>query len=165
MALICDSQHFGGVFRRLLDAGGELWWDKDLSRGRIESGYPLWGVDFDAANLPQEIGRDREAICFTKGCYLGQETVARLDALGHVNRKLGGVVFDRGELVPVHTPLRDPDTSRVVGETRSCAWSVRCNKPLALAMLRVGHDAKSTQLESDWGPAEVMVLPLPASAD
>ena len=44
-------------------------------------------------NLPQEVGRDREAISFTKGCYLGQETVARIDALGHVNQRIVGVRF------------------------------------------------------------------------
>ena len=44
--------------------------------------------DIDAKTLPQELGRDARAISFTKGCYLGQETVARLDALGHVNRRL-----------------------------------------------------------------------------
>ena len=43
-----------------------------------------------ADNLPQEVGRDARAINFVKGCYLGQETVARLDALGHVNRILKG---------------------------------------------------------------------------
>ncbi|HEY6564507.1 MAG TPA: hypothetical protein VIY86_08435, partial [Pirellulaceae bacterium] len=53
---------------------------------RIEAGWPKYGVDFTDQNLPQELARDGQAISFTKGCYLGQETVARLDALGHVNR-------------------------------------------------------------------------------
>ena len=58
---------------------------------RIEAGTPLFGVDFNDNNLPQEVGRDDRAISFTKGCYLGQETVARIDALGHVNQQLAGV--------------------------------------------------------------------------
>ena len=60
---------------------------------RIEAGTPLFGVDFDDRNFPQEVGRNEQAISFTKGCYLGQETVARIDALGHVNQQLAGVRF------------------------------------------------------------------------
>lgn len=55
---------------------------------RIAAGFPWHGVDFDDANLPQELDRDAFAISFHKGCYLGQETVARLDALGKVQKKL-----------------------------------------------------------------------------
>ena len=52
---------------------------------RLEAGFVEFGVDVTEANLPQEVARDAIAISFTKGCYLGQETVARIDALGHVN--------------------------------------------------------------------------------
>lgn len=52
---------------------------------RLEAGFVEFGVDVTEANLPQEVARDAMAISFTKGCYLGQETVARIDALGHVN--------------------------------------------------------------------------------
>ena len=55
---------------------------------RTLAGFPWYGIEIDQSNLPQEIGRDDSAISFTKGCYLGQETVARLDALGKVQRKL-----------------------------------------------------------------------------
>ena len=60
---------------------------------RIEAGWPRYGRDLTEDNLPQEVGRDRLAISFTKGCYLGQETVARIDSRGHVNRLLTGLVF------------------------------------------------------------------------
>ena len=55
---------------------------------RVIAGFPWFGVDLDDTNLPQEADRDGETISFTKGCYLGQETVARLDALGQVQKKL-----------------------------------------------------------------------------
>jgi folate-binding protein YgfZ len=55
---------------------------------RIEHHLPLIGIDFDDKNLPQELDRDSKAISFKKGCYLGQETIARLDALGQVQKKL-----------------------------------------------------------------------------
>lgn len=52
---------------------------------RFTNRFPLTGVDVTVDHLPQEYDRDKEAISFSKGCYLGQETVARIDALGHVN--------------------------------------------------------------------------------
>lgn len=53
---------------------------------RISFGYPEYGVDFSELNLPQEIARDKNTISYEKGCYLGQETVARIWALGQVNK-------------------------------------------------------------------------------
>ncbi len=55
---------------------------------RIEGVHPLFGRDVNPDNLPQEVARDARTINFVKGCYLGQETVARIDALGHVNKIL-----------------------------------------------------------------------------
>lgn len=55
---------------------------------RVRAGTPLFGTDSSSDNLPQELVRDAKAISFTKGCYLGQETVARIDALGRVNKLL-----------------------------------------------------------------------------
>lgn len=60
---------------------------------RIENHWPWYGVDIDEKNLPQEIGIDARAISFKKGCYLGQETVARLDALGQVQKQLVQVLI------------------------------------------------------------------------
>lgn len=57
-------------------------------QARVAAGFPWYGIDLDEKNLPQEADRDSRAVSFTKGCYLGQETVARLDALGQVQRKL-----------------------------------------------------------------------------
>ncbi|WP_246114454.1 CAF17-like 4Fe-4S cluster assembly/insertion protein YgfZ [Rubripirellula tenax] len=62
--------------------------DDGFHRMRITVGFPWYGADMTDANLPQEADRDDQTISFTKGCYLGQETVARLDALGQVQKKL-----------------------------------------------------------------------------
>ena len=62
---------------------------------RIEHRLPLIGIDFDDKNLPQELDRDAKAISFKKGCYLGQETIARLDALGQVQKKLVRLRLER----------------------------------------------------------------------
>lgn len=121
---------------------------------RTESFLPLYGVDFDDSHLPQEINRDAQAISFTKGCYLGQETVARIDALGHVNKKLVLVSF-AGEQVPsVGTPLSDGGQN--VGTVTTAAWSPRFRAPLAIAMVRRGANDMRSQLSSDYGSAEVI---------
>ena len=57
-------------------------------RARIEAGVPRLGPDLDESTIPQEAWLDRDSVSFTKGCYLGQELVARIDSRGHVNRVL-----------------------------------------------------------------------------
>ena len=106
-----------------------MWEDRSriqrFDAARIEAGMPLFGVDFDDSNLPQEVGRDAEAISFTKGCYLGQETVARIDALGHVNQRIVGVRFSGTEVPAVGTELTSAATGcgpRDVGGVLA-AWS------------------------------------------
>jgi folate-binding protein YgfZ len=66
---------------------------------RIEQRFPL-ARDIPEKTLPQELDRNARAISFTKGCYLGQETVARIDALGHVNRTLALVVVEGDDVPP-----------------------------------------------------------------
>lgn len=130
-----------------------------LASLRIEAGWPNFGVDITDKNLPQEVGRTSQAISFTKGCYLGQETVARIDALGHVNKMLCGVRFAGQEIPPAGTELRAADA--VVGTVTSAAFSPKLSAPLALAYIRRGFDAVTTKLTSLLGEAEVVKLPLP----
>jgi folate-binding protein YgfZ len=128
-----------------------------LEAARIEAGFPLFGSDITADNLPQEIGRDAQAISFTKGCYLGQETVARIDALGHVNRKLVGLRFAGEAIPPPRSPLLAAE--KEVGHVTSSAWSGAFNDPLALAYVRTAHARPGSQLASPVGPTTVVTLP------
>jgi folate-binding protein YgfZ len=80
--------------------------DAALQRLRIEQQIPWYGYDLDESNLPQEINRNDQAISFTKGCYLGQETVARIDALGHVNQILVGVTITTTNLPPIGATIQ-----------------------------------------------------------
>ena len=70
----------------VLDAGEPA--DGDLERERIEAGIPAWGKELDDSILPAEAGLDQTHVSFTKGCYPGQEPVARLHYRGHPNRSL-----------------------------------------------------------------------------
>ena len=103
---------------------------------RIEAGFPLYGVDISEDNIAQEAGRTKQAISFTKGCYLGQEPIARLDAMGHVNRELRGMRLAEGPVPRGQTPVFDESGAQQVGTITSAAMSYADNKPVALAMLR-----------------------------
>jgi folate-binding protein YgfZ len=122
---------------------------------RIESGWPLFGVDFDESNLPQEVGRDAQAISFRKGCYLGQETIARIDALGHVNKRLATVRLEAD--APAGAEL--VADGQAVGALSSVSWSPRLGAWLALAMVRRGHNEPGAKLECQDRPAEVVTTP------
>ncbi len=124
---------------------------------RIEAGTPLFMVDFDDHNLPQEVGRDLQAISFTKGCYLGQETVARIDAIGHVNQRLVGVRFLSHDIFP---EMKLSKGESVIGRVTSFAFSPRANAPLGLATVRSEMSAVGTRLDSPAGECEVVALPL-----
>ncbi|MCL2419830.1 MAG: folate-binding protein [Conexibacteraceae bacterium] len=98
---------------------------------RIEHGRPRYGVDLDDSVIPQEAGLNERAVSFTKGCYTGQETVARLFYKGKPNRELRGLLS--AEPLPVGTELLLGE--RLVGTVTSSAVSPR-RGPVALALVR-----------------------------
>ncbi|MFL5781187.1 MAG: YgfZ/GcvT domain-containing protein [Thermoleophilaceae bacterium] len=98
---------------------------------RIEAGRPRFGADFDSDTIPEEAGLNDRAVSFTKGCYVGQETVARLHYKGKPNRHLRGLRLS--EPVPSGTELRLGE--RVVGRVGSVALSP-VHGPIALALVR-----------------------------
>lgn len=76
---------------------GEEVSEEEAERERIEAGIPRWGAELDETTLPAEAGLDETHISFTKGCYPGQEPIARLHYRGHVNRRLRVLDVDRAE--------------------------------------------------------------------
>lgn len=141
----------------LLSLGGTSCDAAAVEAARIESGFPLYGQDIHERNLPQELDRDPRAISFTKGCYLGQETVARIDALGHVNKTLVGITFSGSEVPPSSTELCVGEAT--VGQVTSAAFSPRLNAPLALAYVKRGPNSPGTKLR--WNNCDAEVVPLP----
>ena len=106
-----------------------------LAIARIEAGRPEWGADMDDSMLAQEVDMDRlDAISFTKGCYTGQETVARVHYRGHVNRLLRGLRFSEGVVPSSGTELHDSD-GKSVATVKSGAVSPRLGA-IALALVR-----------------------------
>jgi folate-binding protein YgfZ len=86
--LLVPSSRADGICDQLAGQSISMGDDSEFHHLRLMAAYPWFGIDLDESNLPQEADRDSLAISFTKGCYLGQETVARLDALGQVQKKL-----------------------------------------------------------------------------
>ncbi len=156
LLITCGLAHADSVRDALLALGAEELARHDFERLRIEAGFPWYGLDFGEHNLPQEIDRNEQAISFTKGCYLGQETVARIDALGHVNQHLVGFKADAASSLdtgPIH------DSGKVVGQITSSAFSPRLNAMVALGIIRREQSDSGTTVEINGHSATVVGLP------
>jgi folate-binding protein YgfZ len=123
---------------------------------RIESGRPRLGIDMDAETMPQEAGINERAVDFEKGCYVGQETVARLHWKGKPNRHLRGLRLS--EPVERRTDILLGD--KVVGRVSSTCVSPRFG-PIALALVRREASPGDTVRV---GAAEAEVVELPFAA-
>lgn len=160
--LTCPRDQLATVWQTLVEAGARPCGQEAAEMCRLEMGFPEYGRDINDRHLPQEVGRDELAISFVKGCYIGQETVARIDALGHVNKLLVGLKFtDATEVPPPEAEVQagEQAVGRVTSAVRSPQWAA----PLALGYVRRGHHELGTQLDSAFGPVEVVRLPsLPA---
>jgi folate-binding protein YgfZ len=123
---------------------------------RIEAGTPRYGVDMDAKMLPQETGQFH-AISFTKGCYIGQETVERIHSRGHVNRVLVGLRFaERCEMARDMMVLVKGHPS---GFTTSVAYSYGLGSTIALAYLRCDAAEPGTPVQVNNQDGAVAELP------
>jgi folate-binding protein YgfZ len=127
------------AFERLRDAalshGARMAGDAAVAAARVEAGRPQWGADMDDSTLPQEANLDAlGAISYTKGCYTGQEVVARLHFRGHVNKRLIGLRIEGSAVPPAGTTVTDAE-GKEVGDVRSAVLSPRFG-PIALAMIR-----------------------------
>lgn len=127
----------------------------------IEGGLPEWGADYDASCLLPETGLQTSCVSFTKGCFVGQEIVARVQSRGNVNRLLGvlrlrpGILPQVGEVLDVR--------GRPAGVVRSLVTSA-AGEPLAVALLNRGFFAPGQEFDFDCaagrGHAEVFHFPM-----
>jgi folate-binding protein YgfZ len=141
------------VWEQLTAAGAQPMGGQAFHALRIESGFPLYGIDLSEDNLAQEACRDSRAISFTKGCYLGQEPIARIDALGHINRQLTRLSVSTTDVVKCPAVITSSDATRV-GTLTSL---VRCPaepKSVGLGMLKRGYATPGTELNVHAGDAQ-----------
>ncbi len=122
---------------------------------RVESGRPRYGIDVDDGVIPQEAGLNDRAVSFTKGCYVGQETVARLFYRGKPNRHLRGLRLTADAVPGEELRLGE----KVVGKLASVVVSPT-HGPIALALVRREAEPGTTvAVGADGAPAEVVALP------
>lgn len=142
---------------------------------RIENGLPLYGVDADETNVVLETGLD-EAVNFNKGCYIGQEIIARIHFRGHVAKKLTGLIFENDLSEPSAVAggldvenLRNDEIKSLedknAGKITSIIFSPKLGKTIALAFVRYDFLAENTQLKIGDFTAKVKNLPFYSGDD
>jgi folate-binding protein YgfZ len=141
------------VRHAMIEAGARGASPTAVECARIEAGWPVWGVDMDESTLPQEANLEAiGAISYTKGCYTGQEVVARLHFRGHVNKRLMGLRIG-GTAAPERGAEVTTIDGTACGNVRSSVVSPRFG-PIALAMIRREVDA-GTAVRTRVGGIEV----------
>src|SRR3954451_15501964 len=116
---------------------------------RAEAGIARFGRDFGPENFPQETGAEDESVSYTKGCYLGQEVVARIHYRGGVQKTLRGLDFGTGPAPEPGTPLLFED--REVGKATTVVDSVALGRPIGLAILHKRAAEPGTRLDLPGG--------------
>ena len=152
--LLCDGAELDAV-RSALEASGATPVDESVVEClRIERGCPRYGMELDDTVIPQEAGLNDRAVSFSKGCYVGQETVARLHYRGKPNRHLRGLRLSgpgrTGD--PVRSGERGVGQLGSVGESPRFGW-------IALALLRREAAVGSSVTVGDGAAAEVVEVP------
>jgi folate-binding protein YgfZ len=153
--LLCDSAETERLREALLARGAQTVSEQAAECVRVEHGRPRYGVDIDESTIPQEAGLNERAVSFTKGCYVGQETVARLYYKGKPNRHLRGLRLS----APVESGAELRLGERTVGHVGSVAVSPALG-PIALALVRREAEPGATVQVGDAGAgAQVVALP------
>ena len=157
--VLCAAPDTEAVAAALIAAGAVPATEAAFEVRRVETGRPRYGADLDDTVIPQEAGLNARAVSFEKGCYVGQETVARLHFRGKPNRHLRGLRLSAP--VAPGAPLRLGE--REVGRLGSVVTSPRFG-PIALAIVRREAEPGATVAVGDDGvSAEVVELPFAAA--
>jgi folate-binding protein YgfZ len=157
--LLCDSSAAADLRAELERAGARPVEEAAAECLRIEAGRPRYGVELDETVIPQEAGLNERAVSFSKGCYQGQETVARLHYRGKPNRHLRGLQLSGAASPGDQLTVGE----RVVGQLGSIALSPVLG-PIALALVRREAEPGSTvAVGTDGVEGRVVELPFPAA--
>jgi len=152
--VLCEADDTEAVHAALLQAGAVVVSESAAETVRVERGRPRYGFELDDTTIPQEAGLNARAVSFTKGCYVGQETVARLFYKGKPNRHLRGLRLSE----PVEPGAELRLGERVVGRIGSSVRSPR-HGPIALALVRREAPVGETVAVQGGASAEVVELP------
>lgn len=160
--VVCRTEGAAAVRAALVATGAVPGTPDTFEVLRIEAGTPVFGRDIDENRFVMEVGHAARAVCYTKGCFLGQEPIVMArDRAGHVNRAfLGLKVLDGGPL-PAGAKVFRAGTE--VGLVTSSCHSPRLGAPVALAYLKRSHQDPGTRMDAETptGRRAVEVLGLP----
>lgn len=163
--LFVPSAEAAQVFDQLLalakqHGGGPVGWEA-LEIARIEAGIPRFKQDMDETNLAPETGLDSRAISYSKGCYIGQEVIARIRTYGQVAKTLRGLKLDTASLPAPRDPLFFGD--KEMGYLTSVVLSPALGCPIALGYVRREHNEIGTELtiRCASGPITASIVNLP----
>ena len=131
----------------LINAGAQPIGNDTIETLRIEAGLARHGVDMDETNVVMETNLD-DAVSFTKGCYIGQEIIARIKYRGHVAKKLTGVIFSGAVSVESGAKIISAD-DKEIGRVTSVAFSPRLGRTIALGYVKYDYLAPGTSVKVD----------------
>jgi folate-binding protein YgfZ len=163
--LFVRASDAGEIRRALIEAGAVPAGFDALEVLRVEAGLPRYGVDSSEANVVTEVLDEAEAVSYTKGCYTGQEIIARIHWRGHVAKRLAGITFDRDAEPHADLSVRSSAEGREVGRITSTVFSPRLRRRVALAVIKYDSLTSGTELkvfsgEVELCAAQVAELPL-----
>lgn len=158
---VVNADRAGSLWDELQNSGAKPIGYAALEILRIEAGVPRYGVDMDETNVVTETALD-DAVSYTKGCYVGQEIIARIKYRGHVAKKLTGVMFERPVKVEAGATIHSA-AGKEAGRLTSVADSPRLGRTIALAYLKYDYLAPGTSVKvisgTDVFEARVTELP------
>jgi folate-binding protein YgfZ len=159
--LVVAHERLDGLIERLEAQGAPLGLrragEETYEVLRVESGIPRFGAEMDETTLLLEAGLER-AVSYQKGCYLGQEVVARATFRGQVQRKLTGLLLGQSSPAPGAALFRG---EKKVGRLGSVVHSEALGQRVALGMVHRDSLAAGTVLDLEGAPGTVTVQPLP----
>jgi folate-binding protein YgfZ len=158
--LVCPCTEAAPIWQKLVQAGAVPAGRQIFEVLRIETGMPAQGIDIDENTFAPEAGRTAQAICYTKGCYLGQEPIVMARDRGQVNRTLLGLKLTGGPVPHDSLLYRD---GKEVGRITSSVISPQLGTTIALAYVRRGNQEPGTvvdvEVAGERRPATVSMLP------
>jgi len=163
--LIVSVHRLAGLWNGLLEFGGRIGIHpagfKALNIHRVEAGIPWYAFDMDEKTLPLEAGLEKNAISLTKGCYIGQESVARITYRGQVHRKLAGLAIVGETIAAKGNKILKEEQE--VGWITTSVFSRALRQPIALGYLRreVLEPGTALRVEHSNATLEATVSPLP----
>ena len=151
--LFVDAKAAGDLRDSLTSAGAQGVSSETCEILRIEAGIARYGVDMDETNVVTETNLD-DAVSFSKGCYIGQEIIARIKYRGHVAKKLTGIVLE-GALALERGVRILADEEKEIGRVTSSTLSPYLARTVALGYVKYDYLAPGTQVKISVGNDEI----------